>query len=118
MFSFLLGLGALIAAGAFIVYVVALTVKWITNKVREKLALEKAKKTVVADIKELVRNSPSISLDEFEKLADKEGATHLMFTLDEDDELVDKLELIKDKNNKLPEVKRLLGKEGMVIVDK
>ena len=71
---FLLGLAGLILAGAFIFYVVAMTIKWIKNKIREKLALKKAKKAALADIKELVNNSPNrMSLEELERLADKKN---------------------------------------------
>ena len=116
---FLLGLAALIAAGAFIFYAVAMTIKWIRNKIREKLALKKAKKTALADIKDLVKNSPNRkSLEDLERLASKEGATHFMVTLDDNNEVMGDLELIKDSNNKLPEVRNLLGREGMVVVEK
>lgn len=120
MFSFLLGIVALIAAGAVVVYVIALTVNWIKTKIRENLALKKAKKTAFADIKEIVKNCPNtVSLDNLDRLADKEGYTHLMVTLDDNNEIIGDLELIKDTNSSLdPEVQRLLGREGIVVVEK
>ena len=120
LFTFLPGIGALMAANAVVVHVIALTIDWIKKKVKEKLALKKAKKTAFADIKETVKNCRNtMSLDDLDRLADEEGYTHLMVTLDDNDEIIGDLEMIKDTNSSLdPEVRRLLGKEGMVVIEK
>ena len=118
MFS-LLGIGAMILAGAFVVCVIALTVKWIKNKFREKLALKNAKKAAIADIKELVENCDNrMSLEELDRIASKEGYTHVMATVDNNGQIMGDLELIKDTSGGSSDVQRLLGDNGMLVVEK
>lgn len=120
MFAFLGGIVALIALGTIVVLVIALTIKWLKTRLREKLALQNAQKTVVADIKELVKNCDNkISLDDLDELADKEGYTHFMATIDDNNEVIGEVEMVKDTNGKQDvEVQRLLGRNGMVVVEK
>ena len=117
MFTFL-GILALVAAGAFIVWVVSLTIKALRDKIRQKVEREKAKKVAVAHLKDLAKNSTNrTSLSELDKLCD-EGYTDVIAGIDSSGEVIGDVELVKDtKMIRDGGVKKLLGSEGMVVVE-
>ena len=113
-----LGILALVAAGAFIVWVVKLTIKALRDKIKQKVEAEKAKKVAVAHLKDLAKNSGNkVSLDELDKLCD-EGYTDVIAGLDSSGEVIGDVEIVKDtKFFRDSGVKKLLGSEGMVVVE-
>lgn len=115
MFLFLAGL---LVAGSYIIYLIAITFRWLKNKIRQKIAERRAKKVVVADIENLARKSQNrISLSELEAMTGGKRA-ELVVGLDEDDNIVGDVEIIRDSNYSLdPEVEELLGREKMVVVE-
>ena len=121
LIGFGLAVAALVAAGAFIVWAVRLTIKAFREKARKKLELEKAKKLVMADLKEMARDpeANTVGLDELDRLADSEGYTHVMGTVDDDGEFIGDVELVKDTNSSTDEsIKKLLGNKGFVVIEK
>lgn len=117
MFTFL-GILALVAAGAFIIWVVKLTIQALRDKIKQKMEAEKAKKVAVAHLKDLAKNAGNrVSMDELDKLCDQ-GYTDVIAGLDSSGEVVGDVELVKDtKFIRDGGVKRLLGSEGMVVVE-
>lgn len=118
MLGVLLGIAAAVAVGALVAYAIALTMKWITNKVREKMAMRNVKKTAVADIEKLIDECDNkVSMEELEKMADK-GYSHVMVSMDSNNEIIGDVEIIKDTNDELDrEVRQLLGREHMVVIE-
>ena len=121
LIGFGLAVAALVAAGAFIVWAVRLTIKAFREKARKKLEVEKAKKLVMANLKEMASDpeANTVGLDELDRLADSEGYTHVMGTVDEDGEFIGDVELVKDENSSTDEgIKKLLGNRGFVVIEK
>lgn len=118
MFGLILGIAAAVAIGALIAYAVALTFEWLRKKIKEKMASRNVKKTAVMDIQKLIDECDNkVSMDELEKMADK-GYSHVMVSVDSNNEAVGDVEIIKDTNNDLDrEVQQLLGRERMVVVE-
>lgn len=111
-------LGA-IALGLIVVLIVCVTISWLVARIKEKKAKDRAKKLVVADLKKLIKeNKNTVSMEEFEKLAD-EGTTHIIVSVDANDDIVGDVETVKDKNRVTDEdVSKLLRKgDGMVIIE-
>lgn len=118
MMVFITGITAAIAAGCLIVYAVALTIKWLKNKIKEKLAQKNVSKVATADLETLIDECENtMSMEEFEKFVD-EGYTHVMASVDDNGKVYD-VEVIKDTNDSVDEeVEQLLRKEGMVVIEK
>ena len=107
-----------IALGLIALTIIALTVKWIIDKIKGKKALVYIKKVMVADIRDLANSCDNtITLDQLDELSNK-GYTHVMADFDANGEIVGDVEIIKDTNQQLDdEVDKLLGRNGMVVVD-
>lgn len=121
LIGFGLAVAALIAAGAFIVWAVRLTIKAFRDKARKKLEVKKAKKLVMANIKSMAKDPEAnhMDLDDLDRLADSEGYTHVMGTVDEDGEFIGDVELVKDENSRTDAgIKKLLGSRGFVVIEK
>lgn len=120
MFRLLAGIVGLIALGCIVAYVVVLTIKWLRNKIKEKLAKRNVKKVAVADLEELIEECDNtVSLNELNDLVDK-GYTHLMVDVGYDGKIVGDVEVIKDENDSIDrDVEELLNRtnQGMVIVE-
>lgn len=120
MFGLLAGIVGLIALGCIVAYVVVLTIKWLRNKIKEKLAKRNVKKVAVADLEELIEECDNtVSLNELNDLVDK-GYTHLMVDVGYDGKIVGDVEVIKDENDSIDrDVEELLNRtnQGMVIVE-
>ena len=119
MFGFIMAIIALVAAGCIVAYAVVLTIKWLRNKVKEKLAKKNVEKVVLGDLQALIDecNNPA-TLDELDKLADK-GYTHVMADVGYDGKIVGDVELVQNQNNTLDrEVEELINRtnQGMVII--
>lgn len=116
--GFLLAIVGLIAAGALVAYAIVLTIKWLRNKIKEKLAAKNVKKVAVADIEQLIGECDNtVSIDALDDLANQ-GYSHIMADVDYNNKIVGDIEVIKDKNEYLDEdVEELLGREGMVVVE-
>ena len=102
MFGLIAGIIGLIALGCLVAYAIVLTIKWIRNKVAEKLAKKNDKKVAVADLED-------------------EGYTHMMVEVGHDGNVVGDVEVIKDKNDTIDkDVEELLSRtnQGMVIVER
>jgi len=110
-----------IAAGIVTAYVIIMTFNWIKDKIKKWLDEKNAKKVAVGDlealIKEAVKNSNQTKLDDIDKMV-KEGYGYFMAAIDDEDQILGEVEIIKDENETLDaEVKKLLGKEGLVVVE-
>lgn len=118
MFGLIAGIVGLIALGCLVAYAVILTIKWIKNKIKEKLANKKVKKVALADIEELIAECDNtVSIDALDDLTD-EGYSHIMVDVGHDGEIVGDISVIKDENAFLDdEVEQLLGEKGMVVVE-
>lgn len=121
MLGLLMGIVGLISLGCLVAYVIVLTIKWIKNKVSEKLAKKNVKKVAVADLEELIEECDNnISLDDLDKLVD-EGYTHMMAEVGYDGQVIGDIEVIKDQNETIDkDVEELLNRtnQGMVIVER
>lgn len=108
----------LIAAGCIVAYVVRLSLKWIVNRIREKKDSKYINKVAVAEINALINDCNNrTTVDALDKLAGQ-GYSHIMADVDATGNIVGNIETIKDMNETLdPEVARLLGKKGMVVVE-
>lgn len=117
MFTFL-GIAALLALGAFIVWVVCLTIRALRDKIHKKMEVDNAKKVAVAHLKDMARNCDnSVTRRELDRLCD-EDYTDVIAAIDSSGEVVGDIELVKDTNTtRDSKVQRLLGKEGMVVVE-
>ena len=107
----------LIAVGCLVVYAVILTIKWIKDKIKQKLAQKNVKKVAVADIEQLIAECDNtVSIDALDDLTEK-GYSHIMVDVGYDDKIVGDISVIKDENATLDsEVEELLGRDGMVVV--
>jgi hypothetical protein len=120
--SLIVGIIALIAIGCLIAYAIALSIKWIRNKVKEKLESKKTSKVAVAEIEHLLEQAIAESentttLAALDKLVD-EGHTHILVGVDVNGNVIGDVELIKDENDQLDdEVNQLLGRERLVIIE-
>lgn len=121
MFGLIASIVGLITLGCLIAYAIVLTMKWLRNKITEKLAKRNVKKVAVADLEELIDACDNtVSLNDLDNLAD-EGYTHLMAEVGYDGEIVGEVEVIKDESNTIDkDVEELLNrtKQGMVIVER
>ncbi|MBO4897682.1 MAG: hypothetical protein J5590_05235 [Clostridia bacterium] len=108
----------LIALGCLVAYAIVLTIRWLKNKIKEKLAKKNVKKVAVADIEQLIAECDNtVSMDELEKLTD-EGYSHIMVDVGYDGKIVGDISVIEDKNDYLDEeVEQLLSRKGMVVVE-
>lgn len=108
----------LIAAGCLVAYAIILTMRWLKNKIKEKLAAKNAKKVALADLEELIESCDNtVNIDQLEDLSD-EGYTHLMATVDDNGKVND-VEVIRDKSDTIDdEVDRFINRTGggMVVV--
>lgn len=118
MFGLIIGIVGLIAAGTLVAYAIVLTLRWLKNKIKEKLAAKNAKKVAVADLDELIESCDNtVTIDQLEELSD-EGYTHLMATVNEDGNVSD-VEVIRDTSDTIDdEVNQFINRtgEGMVVV--
>lgn len=114
------GIVGLIAAGCIIAYVIILTIKWLRNKISEKLAKKNVEKVAVADLEELINECDNtVSLNSLNDLVD-EGYTHMMVDVGYDGKVVGDVEVIKNINDSIDkDVEELINrtKQGMVIVE-
>lgn len=120
MLNLIVGIVALVAAGCLVAYSIAMTFRWLKNKVKEKLAAKNAKKVAVADLDELIESCDNtVTIDQLEELSD-EGYTHLMATVDDSGKVND-VEVIRDTSDTIDdEVDQFINRtgEGMVVITK
>lgn len=106
-------IAAVIAAGCIIATIIKLTINWLKNKIKEKIQQKNAKKVAFMDLEKMVEECPNeMSLAE---LLD-EGDTHIMATVDSNGK-IDEVEIFKDEGFGDSEVDRMLGSEGMVVIN-
>ena len=118
MFLGLGGILALIAIGAVVFAVVNITLDWLRTKVKEKLQKKTVKKVFVKDIEQMVKECENkMTFDEFNDVKEAaKDADFVMATLDENNQ-VDEVELIKDRNSKLDrEVEELLKSRKEILI--
>lgn len=118
MFLGLGGILALIAIGAVVFAVVNITLNWLRTKVKEKLQKKTVKKVFVKDIEQMVKECENkMTFDEFNDVKEAaKDADLVMATLDENNQ-VDEVELIKDRNSKLDrEVEELLKSRKEILI--
>ena len=110
--------GAIII-GALVTYIVSLTGKWLRDKIKDMIAKRDAKKVLVSDIENLVKNCKNRkTLDELDKLVDKGYEFFAVAVDDEGKNIVGDVEFIKDMNDELDyEVEQMLGTERMIMVE-
>lgn len=115
------GIIAMVAAGCLVAYAISLTIKWLRDKIKDKLKQKNVKKVAVADLQEMIDSCENtISLGDLNELAD-DGYTHMMAEVGNDGQIVGDIELIKDTNNSIDEdVDELLNRtnQGMIIVER
>ena len=120
MLGLIAGIVGLIALGCLVAYVVVLTIKWLKNKIKEKLQKKNVKKVAVADLEQLIDECDnSMSLKELDDLVDQ-GYTHMMVDVGYDGKVVGEVEVIKDESDNIDrDVEELLNRtnQGMVIVE-
>lgn len=120
MFGLLAGIVGLIALGCLVAYAVVLTVKWLRQKIKEKLRNRNVKRVAVADMEQLINECDnSVSLSELDNLVDK-GYTHMMADVGYDGKIVGDVEVIQDENDYIDrDVEELLNRtnQGMVVVE-
>lgn len=120
MLGLIAGIVGLIALGCLVAYVIVLTIKWLRNKIKEKLQKKNVKKVAVADLEQLIDECDnSVSLNELDNLVDQ-GYTHMMVDVGYDGKVVGEVEVIKDENDNIDrDVEELLNRtnQGMVIVE-
>lgn len=122
MVGLILSIIGLVAAGSLVAYAVVLTIKWLKNKIAEKLAQKNAKKVAVIDVGTLINECENkISLDELNNLNNlaNEGYTHMIATVNNSGKVED-VEVIEDTSDTIDrEVKELINRthEGMIIVE-
>lgn len=104
-----------------VAYAISLTIKWLRDKIKDKLKQKNVKKVAVADLQEMIDSCENtISLGDLNELAD-DGYTHMMAEVGNDGQIVGDIELIKDTNNSIDEdVDELLNRtnQGMIIVER
>jgi len=108
-----------IILGAWVIYVIVLTAKWLIDKIKEMIARKNAKKVLVSDIEILVKNCTNKkTLDELDKLVD-EGYEFVAVAVDDTEKnIVGDVVLIKDINDELDdEVEQMLGLERMIVIE-
>lgn len=115
------GIIAMVAAGCLAAYAISLTIKWLRDKIKDKLKQKNVKKVAVADLQEMIDSCENIiSLGDLNELAD-DGYTHMMADVGYDDQIVGDIELIKDTNDSIDEdIEELLNRtnQGMIIVER
>lgn len=107
----------LIAIGAVIVTVIALT--WLAwkNKVKQRFENRRTQKVISAHLKEMEKTCTNrTTLDELDKLED-EGYTYVMADMDSSGEIIGDVELIKDSENDR-QVTQRHGREGLVVIER
>lgn len=106
-----------IAAGTVVAITVALTLKWIIRRTKEKMAQGKVNKSLIADIRALeLECDNKMSLEKLTELATR-GCSHIIADVGQDGSLVE-ITGIRDRNQSLDEeVAKLLGSKGMVVLE-
>lgn len=120
MLALLVGIIGLIAAGCLVAYAAVVTIKWLKNKISEKLAKRNVNKVAVADLEELINECDNtVSLSDLNELVDQ-GYTHMVADVGYDGKIVDDIEMIKDESDSINrDVQELLNrtKQGMIVVE-
>lgn len=112
--GFFLAIAAVVATGTLIAYAIVLTLKWLKNKIKNMFLKRNVKKVACVELEKLVEECPNeMSLDQ---LLD-EGNTHLMASVD-DYGKIDEVNVIKDIGDGDYEVDRMLGSEGMIVINR
>lgn len=118
MLTLIAGIVGSIAAGCLVAYAIILTIRWLKNKIKEKLAAKNAKKVAVADLDELIESCDNtVTIDQLEELSD-EGYTHLIATVNTSGNVND-VEVIRDTSGTIDEeVEQFINRtgDGMVVV--
>ncbi|MBD5142040.1 MAG: hypothetical protein HDT22_00260 [Ruminococcus sp.] len=118
LFSIVAAVAIGVVAGTLIAYVIILTVKWLRNKIKEKLAKRNVSKVATGDLEQMIKNCENqTSVKELDNLVDA-GYSHVMAEVD-DNGKVENVEVIKDTSNEIDQnVKQFINRtgEGMVVV--
>lgn len=95
-------LPALLLAAAFwaVVLIVALTLSWLIDKIKDRLKRKETKKIAVMDLEELIAEEEELSSQELADLNEmKKKGDVIIISLDSNGEVQDP-EIIKDKNKR------------------
>lgn len=112
-----------VAIGKAIIRLIKFTMKWLKNKIKEKLAKRNTNKVAVAAIEDMVQSametsSNEMTMDELNAMEDLSDmdCTHVMAEVDSNGKVTD-VELI-DADNVDNNVKNLIDRtgEGMVVI--
>ena len=110
----LLAIAGIIALGTLVTYVVALTIRWLKNKIRSMLAKRNIKKVAAMDLEKLIDECPNQkTLDD---LYD-DGYDKVIATVNNSGKIED-VEVVKDTSGGDCEVDAFLGNEQMVVVSR
>ena len=118
----ILAIIGIIAAGVFVANANSITARWIKNKIKKKLAQKNAKKVAFGDLKALIneavaQNDNKTKLDSLDDILNL-GYSHYMATIDDGDQILGEVELIKDENEILDaDVEKMLGHKGLVVIE-
>ena len=115
--AFLLGLAATVVIGA-----IAFGIKWLIGYIKNRIAKNKGKKVVFADVKELIdddvkekiKNSKTMSLKELESLCDETPYVSAIY--DEENDTVYDYEGFQEKSKDAQFEEKMKENDGMIIV--
>ena len=114
MVHIIAGIIIAIIAGDILVKLIKVTKPWVMDQVKKRMSNSNISKVSLLDIQCLIDNFDNkISLDELE------GYSHVMVSVDSENNTITDTELIQDQNV-VPdsELKELLGERKMIIVER
>ena len=115
MFRLIAAIVGAVALGCLIAYSVVLTVRWLKDRISQKLRNPMTDEVAVGDIKTLISQCTNKrTLSELEAMADQ-GYTNFVVGIDKDEDIVGEVELIQAKEHDY-QVDQYIGKQGMVRV--
>lgn len=107
-----------VAAGTLIAKAIMMTINWLRNKIKAKLAKRNTQKVAVAELGKLVEKCENqASLADLEELCEQ-GCSHVIASVNTSGEVED-VELIEDTSKVIDQdVKTLINRtgEGMVVI--
>jgi hypothetical protein len=119
--NFIIAIALAIVAGKLILRLIELTIDWVRDSIRQKLKDKQAHRVVMAEAAKLLQEAAlyaenTVSLEDLDKLADQQD--YFMATIDENNEIIGKVEGIKCKNVTADEkVARFFKREPIVIFE-
>lgn len=109
---FFVAIAGAVAAGCLIARLVEFTMRWIKSRINQLLANRRAKKVAVMEVSTLIDGcSNRVSLDQFNNM------DYAVVTIDDDGDVLGDVEFYEDTSFGDVEVERMMGREGMVVIE-